>query len=163
MSRKIFEIALILGFIISFSGFVLAQPYEYSAMTMEEYTTLLGQWQEKLQTAKQAIKTTESEIQALEVAIQRTGNENIEVWSEIYGLLECDEAGLNAFMDELDQIENQIKLFNDTPADRKKELQMSLNKRLAAAHKNKIGALSKAYAKLAVLEKKMVLINLKMR
>lgn len=151
-------IALIVVALLTLSTTVFAQPYDYETMKMDEYETLLAQWQEKLANAKAGIETTQADIESLKAEIAKVEEEDNQVWQEIYALVESDEAGVKDFMANLDNVEAEIDgLANLSPDDlytRRAEID-DLEAKLEELKQSKIAVLSQAQDKIAEIEGKI--------
>jgi nucleoid-associated protein YgaU len=135
-------------------GVVLAQE----EMTMEEYNQQLQELREREARAKSQIQQLEGEIAALREEIQRVDSEVKQVWNEIYALLGTDEAGVEAFRQQLNALEGDVDaLMALSPEElfqRRKEID-DLQARLDEAKQSKISYLPEMEDKIATIEGKI--------
>lgn len=157
--KPIARVLIVLGLVLllmplSQDGAVWAQE----EMTMEEYNLQLQQLREREAQAKAQIQQLESEIAALQQEIQQVDQQTRQVWNEIYALLGTDEAGVNAFRQQLDGIEGEVDaLMALSPEElfrRRKEID-DLQARLDEAKQSKISYLPEMEDRIATIEGKI--------
>jgi nucleoid-associated protein YgaU len=145
---------LVLGLVLLFSLSTFAQE----KMTMEDYNAKMAEYQKREADAKAELEKCGTEKGELEQQISQTAEETSEVWSEIYTMLETDEAGVNAFRESLNQLENEVDgLASLSPEElfkRRAEIDQ-LEEQLNEFKGNKISLLSEMQDKLATIEGKI--------
>ena len=132
-----------------------------TTLTLADYDSVMSYWKNRETQNQEEIILTQNQIQQIQTEITAVEKANKDVWQEIYDLIESDEAGVRKFMQQLDAIEKKIDGYDGIPKDEQQTLRQELNHKVAASHKNTIGAMSEVHEKLGKLEKRMILINLK--
>ncbi len=136
------------------NGVALAQEQ----MTMEEYNQQLQELKQREARAKTQIQQLQGEIASLREEIQRAESETQQVWNEIYSLLGTDEAGVNAYRQQLSALEGDVDaLMALSPEElfqRRKEID-ALQARLDEAKQSKISYLPEMEDKIATIEGKI--------
>ena len=124
-------------------------------MTYEEYEAQLAQYRERETNTAKEIDDLQKEIDAMQAETGDLEDQIAAIWQEIYDLIGSDEAGVKAFMDELDAIEAEINSLKTlSPDDLYKQRRDidALEERIAERKTSKIAALPDAVAKIARLE-----------
>lgn len=134
-----------------------------SKMTMAEYNAELQAWEMRARDAQKAIQETEATIEARKQEIRQTEEANLKVWDEIYQLVEASETEVAEFRGQIDSLKQEVDAFSELPVEEQKKNQLDLNRKISKMHKTKMGALTDVHEQLGELEKKMVIINLKLR
>jgi nucleoid-associated protein YgaU len=150
----ILPLVVVFAFMTIGTTAVLAQE----KMTMEEYEAQLAEWQKREKDANEATKVTEGEIENLKKEIASVEEETNTTWQEIYAMIESDEAGVRAYMSNLENLENEVDALSNLSADdlykRKKEID-EIEAKLAELEKSKISALTKTQNKIADIKGKI--------
>lgn len=107
-----FKILPIISILILFLSIgLVAQSYDYEAMSMDEYRAELEKWQQRLADANAALTQQESRCQATRDEMASVQKEINSTWDEIYSLLGTDEAGYKDFLSQLRTLENDLSGF----------------------------------------------------
>jgi len=132
-------------------GFAQETRMEYE----KEYLPRLTKAQERVKKAEEDVKIEEAKL-----AEAKTKHADIEAkiakaWADIYTMIESDKAGVDAFRNELNAFEKDVKAFGALPNEelfkRKAELDQ-MDAKLANFRKDKRSALTEFYNKLNNLE-----------
>ncbi len=111
MKNKGVLIAMMVLSLFAFNLFAQQYSYDYKTMSMDEYKAELAKWQQREADAKAAIAEEEAKIAQLKEEIAAVEKEIEAVYNEIYALLETDEAGYKAFLEQLKSFENDLQAF----------------------------------------------------
>jgi nucleoid-associated protein YgaU len=134
-------------------------------MTMEEYNLQLAEWQKREADAKAGIATTDAEIAALRAQIAETDQQTASVWTEVYGMLGTDEAGVASYRSQLDGLSAELDalaaLSPEELYKRRAEID-GIEKRLAEMKESKISWLSEMQDKIAGIEGKIAQLRASM-
>ncbi|MDQ7064571.1 MAG: LysM peptidoglycan-binding domain-containing protein [candidate division KSB1 bacterium] len=134
-------------------------------MTMEEYQAQLQEWQKREDDAKAEIARLDQEIANLKQQIQDTEQQTASVWNEIYALLGTDAAGVEAYRNQLNALNNQVDgLMALSPEElfkRRKELD-DLEAQLNELKQSKIYALTEMQNLVASIEGKITQLRSRM-
>ncbi len=111
--RKINVIALIaiVSLFLVFGLFAQEYSYDYKKMTMDEYQTELAKWQKCEAENKAKIAEEEAKIAKLKEEIAAVDEEINKVWDEIYALMETDKSNFEAYLQELNNLKNDLSGF----------------------------------------------------
>ncbi len=107
-------VTLIAVLVLSISALNLSAQqysYDYKTMSMDEYKAELAKWQQREADAKAAIAEEDAKIAQLKEEIAAVEKEIDAVYDEIYALLETDEAGYKAYLDQLRSFEDELQAF----------------------------------------------------
>ncbi len=156
------SLAIVIGVLaFSLGSSLVAQE----KMTMEEYEAQLAEWQKREADAKGAIAQCEDEKAGLKDQIASTEDQIKGVWDEIYALVDSDEAGVNAYRDQLNAIESEVDgLGALAPEDlfRQRKAIDALEERLNGMKENKIYALTEMQNHVARIEGKVARLRERM-
>ncbi len=134
-------------------------------MTMEEYQAQLQEWQKREADAKAEIARLDQEIADLKQQIADTEQEIASVWNDIYAMIGADKAGVDAYRDQLNQLNSQVDgLMALTPEElfkRRQELD-DIEARLNELKQSKIYALSEMQDLVASIEGKITQLRNRM-
>jgi len=134
-------------------------------MSMEEYQAQLTQWQQREAKAKADLEKCQSDIEQLKAQIASTEEEIKTVWKEIYDLLGVTEADVNAFRQELENLERQVDglaaLSPEELFKRRKEIDAAEAK-LNELKQSKIALLSEMQDRIARIEGKIAQLRAKL-
>lgn len=83
----------------------------------EEYMPKLQKAQQELAALETDISSEEGQISSLNGQITDTEQKKNEIWNEIYALIESDEAGVDSYRNELDDLDNAVRSFGALPAE----------------------------------------------
>jgi nucleoid-associated protein YgaU len=156
---------LVLTFVLSLVLLGASLSFAQDKMTMEDYEAQLAEWQERLATAETGQADCGTAQAALNSEIDAVQAETDKVWSEILELLETDQAGVDAFRNELQALDAKCDgLLALTPEElfKKRDEVEALCAELAAAKGNKISALTEMQNLIATIEGKLTQIKNKM-
>lgn len=126
---------------------------------MEDYKIQLAEWQKREADAKAQIDQLEKDIEALkqEIASLNSGIEN--EWNEIYSMLGVDKAAVDAYRNELNNLERQIDglsaLSSEELFQRRDEI-TAIEDKLAEMKQSKIYLLTEMQDKVATIEGKLM-------
>lgn len=98
-----------------FSAFAQQYSYDYKKMTMDEYRTELAKWQKCEAENKAKIAEEEAKITKLNEEIAAVDKEIDATWNEIYSLLETDKANFEAYLKNLQSLQNDLSGFVSLP------------------------------------------------
>ena len=98
-------LVLVLGLTMLLSANVYAQE----EMSMDEYRAQLLEWQQREANAKTDIAALDTEIESLKADLQQADADIVACWNEIYGMVGTDEAGVNAYRTELQDIQREVR------------------------------------------------------
>ena len=162
ISTKIF-LALVIG-LLSLSLVVPAVAQE-KKMTMQEYATELAAAQKREADAKAESAKRDAEIAQLRQELASTEQMTTQTWDEIYTMLGTDRAGVEAYRNQLRQLEADIDgmaaLAPEELFKRRAELDQ-LQARLDEMKKSNIGKLTEMQDWIATLEGKMTQLRSRM-
>ena len=134
-------------------------------MSMEEYQAQLTQWQQREAKAKADLEKCQNDIEQLKAQIASTEEEIKTVWKEIYDLLGVTEADVNAFRQELENLERQVDglaaLSPEELFKRRKEIDAAEAK-LNELKQSKIALLSEMQDRIARIEGKIAQLRAKL-
>ena len=117
------KIRLVLSFIllvsiIAVTGVFAQGSYNYEEMEQEQYNALLAEWQGRVDAANQGITTETTSIDSLNAELASLQGQVDTEWNEIYALGATDKAGYDAYVGELQQLQNDARaLVNLSPED----------------------------------------------
>lgn len=155
-------------FILSVVLFLVAMydvGFAQEEMTMDEYNAQLQDWAGRESVAKTEIAKLEQEIDSLKAEISNTENQIKDVWAEIYQTIGTDEESVNAFRQQLNDLENELDaLAALSPEDlfkRRKEID-AIEEKLQEFKQNRIAVLTEMRDKIASLEGKIAQLRAKM-
>jgi nucleoid-associated protein YgaU len=156
---------LVLTFVLSLVLLGASLSFAQDKMTMEDYEAQLAEWQERLATAETGQADCGTAQAALNSEIDAVQAETDKVWSEILESLETDQAGVDAFRNELQALDAKCDgLLALTPEElfKKRDEVEALCAELAAAKGSKISALTEMQNLIATIEGKLTQIKNKM-
>jgi nucleoid-associated protein YgaU len=134
-------------------------------MTMDEYNAQLQQLKDREAAANQEIQNCDAQIAQLQSNISTAENQTNSTWADIYRTIGATEAEVNAFRNELNQLDRQLNsLAALSPEDlfkRRKELD-AIEERLMEMKSSNIAALTEMTNKIASMEGKIVQLRSKM-
>jgi nucleoid-associated protein YgaU len=152
------KIRLVLSLILLVSIFTftnLYAQYDYETMEQEQYNALLTEWQGRVDAANQGIATETSTIDSLNAELGSLQSEVDAEWNEIYQLAGTDKAGYDAYVGELQQMQNDARsLVNLSPEDiytRMNEVD-ALQAKVDEAKKSPLAVISDNEAMIASIE-----------
>jgi peptidoglycan hydrolase CwlO-like protein len=155
-------------FILSVVLFLVAMynvGFAQEKMTMDEYNAQFQDWAGRESVAKTEIAKLDKEIDSLKTEISDTENQIKDVWAEIYQTIGTDEESVNAFRQQLSDLENELNaLAALSPEDlfkRRKELD-AIEEKLQEHKQNRIAVLTEMRDKIASLEGKIAQLRAKM-
>jgi len=161
ISIKIFP-ALVIG-LLSLS--LVAPAVAQEKMTMEQYATELAAAQKRETDAKAESAKLDAEIAQLRQEIASTEQLTTQTEDETYALVGTDRAGVEAYRNQLNQLESDIDgLMALSPEElfkRRAELDQ-LQARLDEMKKNNISKLTEMQDRIATMEGKMTQLRAKM-
>lgn len=162
ISTKIF-LALVIG-LLSLSLVVPAVAQE-KKMTMQEYATELAAAQKREADAKAEIAKLDAEMAQLRQELASTEQMTTQTWDEIYTMLGTDRAGVEAYRNQMRQLEADIDgmaaLAPEELFKRRAELDQ-LQARLDEMKKSNISKLTEMQDGIATLEGKMTQLRSRM-
>jgi len=145
------------------SSFVQAQEEE--KMKLKEYRTELAELQAEEAENQEQIDSLQAEIDALNAQIADVQGEIDQEWEEIYSLLGTDEAAVNEYRQDLEDIESKLDgLGALSPEElfRSKDELKALETRLEEAKESNIYLLTEMEEKIQQLEGKAANLHAKM-
>lgn len=144
---------------------VTDSAFAQEKMTMDEYKAQLQQWQERETAAKDEIAKLDTEIESLKSQIAELDGQVTDVWSQIYEDIGVSEADVNAYRQELNNIESELNALGALAPEelfkRRSEIDAHEAK-LAEMKENRIYVLSEMRDKVAALEGKIAQLRAKM-
>ncbi|MDZ7373827.1 MAG: LysM peptidoglycan-binding domain-containing protein [candidate division KSB1 bacterium] len=152
---------------VLFSMLLTANPIvaQEKKMSMEEYNAQLRQYQEREAKAKADLQKCQTDVEQLKAQIASLDEQIKTVWKEIYDLLGVTEADVQAFRQQLAELERQVDdlaaLSPEELFKRRKELDAAEAK-LNELKKNKIALLSEMQDRIARIEGKIAQLRAKM-
>ncbi len=157
-----FSLAIAFGvFMMSAATASMAQE----KMTMDEYQAQLQQWQKREADAKAEIARLDQDIANLKQQIADTEKQTSSVWDEIYAMLGTDAAGVDAYRNQLNDLNGQVDgLMALSPEElfkRRKEVD-DLEKQLNELKQSKIYALTEMQDLVASIEGKITQLRSRM-
>ncbi|HES59690.1 MAG TPA: LysM peptidoglycan-binding domain-containing protein, partial [Caldithrix sp.] len=112
---------LVLSLILLVSVFTVTNlfaQYDYETMEQEQYNALLTEWQGRVDAASQGLTTETAAIDSLNAQLASLQSGVDAEWNEIYELAGTDKAGYDAYVGELQQLQNDARaLVNLSPED----------------------------------------------
>ena len=109
---------ILLASIFAVTGVFAQGSYNYEEMEQEQYNALLSEWQGRVDAANQGIDTETATIDSLNSGLSSMQSEVDAEWNEIYALGGTDKAGYDAYVGELQQLQNDARaLVNLSPED----------------------------------------------
>lgn len=143
----------------------VGNSFAQDKMTMAEYNAQLQQWQERERVAKEEIANCDQKIAQHRTDISSAESETDQVWANIYSTIGVTEAEVNAFRQELNDLDSQLNsLAALSPEDlfkRRKELD-TIEERLMEMKESRITALTEMTNKIASMEGKIAQLRAKM-
>ncbi len=162
ISTKIF-LALVIG-LLSLALVAPAVAQE-KKMNMQEYAAELAAAQKREADAKAELAKLNAEIAQLQQEVASTDQQTTQTWDEIYAMLGTDRAGVEAYRNQMRQLEADIDgLMALSPEElfrRRAELDQ-LQARLDELKKSNISKLTEMQDWIATLEGKMTQLRAKM-
>jgi len=144
---------------------IVAASWAQEKMTMEQYNAQLTDYQTREANAKKAADQCTADIDRMKGEIASTQSQTDAVWSEILGSLGTDQAGVDGYRSQLQNLEAQVDgLLALSPEEllkRRAELK-ALEDQLAAVKTNKISALTEMQNMIATIEGKITQAKNKM-
>jgi len=137
--------------------------YPQEEMSLKEYHAKLDHWKQRQAKTDSVLKQLDEEIAKLKAELLKTEGEIKQTGQEIYELIEANEAEVEEFRQKLEELEKKVDALEKKTAESQFDLRKKMNHDVASCWKDKISTLSDVHARLSLLEKKMVLINLKTR
>jgi TolA-binding protein len=154
IAKTAFAFALVLSLTMLFTFSSFAQE----KMTMEVYNVKLAEYQTREADAKTELAKCNAETETLKQQISQTDGEIAQAWSEIYTLLDTDEAGVKEYRSALNNLESEVDdLASLSPEElfkRRAEIDQ-LEQKLNEYKGSKIALLSEMQDKLATIEGKI--------
>lgn len=139
--------------------------YSQEKMSMEEYQAQLSEWQMREADANTATTNCQAEVESLKEEIAKVNEEAEKVWGETLDLIGTDQAGVDAFRNELQGLESQVDgLLALTPEElfKKREEIADIEAKLEEVKKNRIAALTEMQDMIASIEGKLTQLKNKM-
>ncbi|MFQ5750647.1 MAG: LysM peptidoglycan-binding domain-containing protein [bacterium] len=134
-------------------------------MTMKEYNAQLQEWANREQAALGEIAKLDGEIQSLNSQIADVERQKNDVWAEIYQTIGVSEADVNAYRNQLDDLDRELNALGAVSPEelfkRRKELD-AIEEKLQDHKNNKIAVLTEMRDKIAALEGKITQLRAKM-
>ena len=152
----VLSLTLVLGASLSFAQ---------DRMTMEEYEKQLAEWQQRLEAAEQSKADCQAQNEELQQEIASVNEQAEQVWSEILDEIGTDQAGVDAFREQLQAMDAKADgLLALTPEElfQKRDEVMDLEAQLEEAKQNRISALTEMQNLIATIEGKLTQIKNKM-
>jgi nucleoid-associated protein YgaU len=113
--RLVLSLILLVS-VFAFTGVFAQDSYNYEEMEQEQYNALLTEWQQRLDAAQQGIESEDAQMTELNSELDSLNSEIASTWQDIYELGGTDEAGYNAYVSELQQLQNDARsLANLSP------------------------------------------------
>ncbi len=161
VAKTLFACSLLVVLILG-TDICLAQDQE---MKMDEYNAQLLEWANREQTAQDEIAKLNGEIESLKSQIADIDGQTKDTWAEIYRTIGTDEAGVNAFRTELNNLDRQLNALGSLSPEelfkRRKELD-AIEAKIQEHKTNRIAVLSEMMDKIATLEGKTAQLRAKM-
>jgi len=160
-SKVLLSLAFALSFLLLFGGFTYAQE----KMSMDQYRAQLSEWQTREADAKKTADDCVNAVAKLKSDIDAANAEANRVWGEVLALLGTDQAGVDAYREQLKQLDAQADgLLALSPEElfKKRDEVAALESKLNDAKKNKIAALSEMQNLIATIEGKITQLKNKM-
>ncbi len=134
-------------------------------MSMEEYNAQLSQWQQREAKAKADLQKCQADVEQLKAQIASLDEQIKAAWKEVYDLLGVTEADVQAYRQQLVDLERQVDalaaLSPEELFKRRKEID-DAEAKLNALKKNKIAVLSEMQDRLARIEGKIAQLRAKL-
>ena len=109
---------ILLVSILAVTGVFAQGSYNYEEMEQEQYNALLAEWQQRVDGAQQGIDGESTTIDGLTAELDSLQGQIDAEWNEIYALGGTDKAGYDAYVGELQQLQNDARsLVNLSPED----------------------------------------------
>jgi nucleoid-associated protein YgaU len=156
---------LVLTFVLCLVLLGASLSFAQDKMTMEEYETQLAEWQARLDAADKGKADCGTANEALTSEMDAVQAETDNVWAAILEQLGTDQAGVDAFRNDLKAMDAKCDgLLALTPEElyKKRDEIEALSSELAAAKENKISALTEMQNLIATIEGKLTQIKNKM-
>lgn len=145
------------------SGTSLAQ--EERKIKMDEYRTMLADWQQREAAAQAKLAECNTNRQSLESDLSSLDGQIRSEWNEIYSMIGTDEAGVAEYRRQLEALERQVDglaaLSSEELFRRRGEIK-EIEDKLAEHKQNKIYALSEMRDRVARIEGKIVRLRNRM-
>lgn len=107
--KGFFKIGVALMLVFGLSLLVNANTaFSQEKMSMEDYEAQLAQWQQREADAQAAIAKVEAEIETLKADISQADADYTACWDDIYSMVGSDEAGVKAFIEELQGLQSRV-------------------------------------------------------
>ncbi|NIV92392.1 LysM peptidoglycan-binding domain-containing protein [candidate division KSB1 bacterium] len=162
VTKTLFACALLFVFILA-AGVNISIAQE--KMSMDEYEAQLQEWASRERAAKDEIAKLDAEIESLKQQIADVESQTEEVWDEIYSTIGVTEADVNAFRQELNDLEKQLDalaaLSPEELFKRRKELD-EIEAKVQEKKESRIAVLTEMRNKIAGLEGKIAQLRAKM-
>lgn len=134
-------------------------------MTMDEYNTQLQEWANRERAAQDEIAKLDGEIEALKSQKADVDSQTKDVWAEIYKAIGVTEADVNAYRQQLNDMDRQLNSLGALSPEelfkRRKELD-AIEESLQEHKNNRISVLTEMRNKIAALEGKIAQLRAKM-
>lgn len=124
----------------------------------EEYMPKLQKAQQELAALESDISSEEGQISTVEGQITETEQKKNEIWNEIYALIESDEAGVDSYRKELDDLDNAVRSFGALPAEELYKRRAELDQfeaDLNALSAQKVSALTEFVSKIQRIDQRI--------
>ncbi|MFQ5602139.1 MAG: LysM peptidoglycan-binding domain-containing protein [bacterium] len=134
-------------------------------MTMDECNTQLQEWANRERAAQDEIAKLDGEIEALKSQKADVDSQTKDVWAEIYKAIGVTEADVNAYRQQLNDMDRQLNSLGALSPEelfkRRKELD-AIEESLQEHKNNRISVLTEMRNKIAALEGKIAQLRAKM-
>jgi nucleoid-associated protein YgaU len=137
------------------SSTIFAQSYNYEEMKMDEYNSLLVEWQGKVKAAQDAIVLEDQRIEAAKKCNDETQASVDAVWGEIYAALGTTKDAAEAYKKQAAQLRSDASAFLSLSPEeiyRRKDEAKALKDRLAQMRGDNLALLSENMAALDAVE-----------
>ncbi|MFQ5707603.1 MAG: LysM peptidoglycan-binding domain-containing protein [bacterium] len=162
VSKTLFVFSVLILFVLSVGPTLV---YSQEKMSMDEYNAQLQEWQKRESDAKAEIAKLDADMESLKSQISDTESQTHDVWSDIYNVIGTDEAGVNAYRQQLDDLDGEINalaaLSPEELFKKRKEID-SIEEQLNELKKSRISSLTEMQNKIAGLEGKIAQLRSKM-
>ena len=159
-TKTLFASVSVLGLLLLCGTVSFAQE-----MTMKEYNQQLQQWANQERAAKDEIVKLDAEIEACKTQVADVDAQIKEVWNEIYATLGVTEADVNAFREQLNELDRQLNalaaLSPEELFKKRKEID-AIEAKLNELKGNRIAVLTEMINKIAALEGKIAQLRARM-
>jgi len=160
LSNSFLTLTLMLSLMLLFGA-----AYAQEKMTMDEYNAQLADWQKREADAKKAAEECGNDVASVKGEIEAQNTEAEKIWKDILAEIGTDEAGVNAFREQLKQLDAQMDgLLALSPEElfkRRDELD-KLEQAVSEAKSNRISALTEMQNLIATIEGKIAQARNKM-